>query len=161
MVILVRLSLYHNCHHVTEVAVTILSNFPPTQKKNESCLLSLGSSINDVHNNRYTLCRMGKMLNFLIVTACVVFSTEGQTQDFCCPLKEVTMTSWSCRPYLCLTGRRKKTTTAISIIANLRSLVLTEIYLESTDCILELPADIFRKTVKTPVFIGDYLMDQR
>jgi len=29
------------------------------------------------------------MLNFLIVTACVVFSTEGQTQDFCCPLKEV------------------------------------------------------------------------
>merc|ERR1712156_1197390 len=33
--------------------------------------------------------RMGKMLNFLIVTACVVFSTKGQTQDFCCPLKEV------------------------------------------------------------------------
>ena len=60
-----------------------------------------------------------------------------------------------------LTGHRKKNTTAILIIANLRSLVLTEISPESTDCILEPPADIFRKTVKTPVFIGDYLMDQR
>ena len=52
---------------------------------------------------------MGKMLNFLIVTASVVFSTKGQTQDFCCPLKQVTtMTSWSCRPWLCLNCHRKK-----------------------------------------------------
>ena len=56
---------------------------------------------------------------------------------------------------------QKKNTIAISIIANLRSLVQTEIYPESTDCTPEPPADIFRKTVKTPVFIGDYLMEQR
>ena len=58
-------------------------------------------------------------------------------------------------------SQKEKKTTAISIIANLRSLVLTEIYPESTDCTLEPLADIFRKTVKTPVFIGDHLMDQR
>ena len=80
----------------------------------------------------------------------LLLSSEGGDHDF------MTLTMSPMSLFGC-----KKNTTAISIIANLRSLVLTEIYLESTDCILELPADIFRKTVKTPVFIGDHLMDQR
>ena len=80
----------------------------------------------------------------------LLLSSEGGDHDF------MTLTMSPMSLFGC-----KKNTTAISIIANLRSLVLTEIYPESTDCTLEPLADIFRKTVKTPVFIGDHLMDQR